>query len=144
MLADARAITTSARTSAAGVRLPVCPARRCVAGIETERLLVSEPIGTVDSMKTTVDRAGRLVIPKEIRDAVGLRPGMTLDARCIDGRITIEPEPLPVRLVECDGLLVMEALAPVEPLTSEMVEGTRDLLQRERVSLWSQPCRPVL
>ena len=83
-------------------------------------------------MKTTMDKAGRLVIPKEIRDAAGLRPGMTLDIRCADGRITIEPDSLPIRLVERDGLLVMEALVPVEPLTDEIVQETRELLWRER------------
>ena len=54
--------------------------------------------------------------------------------QCVDGRITIEPDPLPFRIEERDGLLVMEALVPVEPLTDAMVEETRELRGRERVS----------
>ncbi len=49
-------------------------------------------------MRTTIDRAGRLVIPKEIRDRAGLTPGMPLNIRVHNGVIEIEPEGLPVRL----------------------------------------------
>ena len=33
-------------------------------------------------MKTTIDKAGRLVIPKEIREKAGLEPGMEVKIRC--------------------------------------------------------------
>ena len=42
-------------------------------------------------MKTTIDKAGRVVIPKKIRDAAGIEPGMELDVRLCDGRVEIEP-----------------------------------------------------
>ena len=42
-------------------------------------------------MKTTIDRAGRLVIPKQIRDLVGLKPGVDLDIDYRHGAIVIEP-----------------------------------------------------
>ena len=43
-------------------------------------------------MKTTIDGAGRLVIPKQIREQVGLKPGMPLDIRVDNGVIEIEAE----------------------------------------------------
>ncbi len=43
-------------------------------------------------MKTTIDAAGRLVIPKKIREEAGLKPGTALDVRVRDGVIEIEPE----------------------------------------------------
>jgi AbrB family looped-hinge helix DNA binding protein len=85
-------------------------------------------------MKTTIDKAGRVVIPKKIREAIGLKPGTELDVRLCDGRIEIEPEPLPIRLVERDGLLVVEPLVPVEPLTVEMVNEVLEQLRAERGS----------
>jgi AbrB family looped-hinge helix DNA binding protein len=41
-------------------------------------------------METTIDRAGRVVIPKPIRDAAGLKPGAALSIEYRDGRIEIE------------------------------------------------------
>lgn len=90
--------------------------------------------GIVCGMKTSIDPAGRLVIPREIRRQAGLRPGMALDVRWNDGRIEIEPMSLPVKLV-CEGqLLVAVPETPVEPLTTETVEETRQALARERIT----------
>ena len=83
-------------------------------------------------MKTTIDPAGRLVIPKEIRREAGLRPGMPLDVRLREGRIEIEPAPLPVKLVRKGKLLVAVAARDVPALTSETVERTRRAIRRER------------
>ena len=83
-------------------------------------------------MKTTIDSAGRLVIPKEIRRQAGLRPGMELEVRWADGQIEIEPRLLPVRLVQQGPLLVAVADGEAEPLTNEMVEEIRESLRRER------------
>ena len=84
-------------------------------------------------MKTTIDKSGRVVIPKAIRDAAGLKPGMELDIRCEDGRIEIEPAPIPVKLVRRPGgMLVAVPLVPVEPLTNEMIQQTREAIWDER------------
>ena len=83
-------------------------------------------------MNTTMDAAGRLVIPKEIRRRAGLRPGMPLDVRVRDGRVEIEPSALPVRLVRRGRLLVAVPEAECSPLTAETVEETRRALERER------------
>ncbi|MBI4318987.1 MAG: AbrB/MazE/SpoVT family DNA-binding domain-containing protein [Chloroflexi bacterium] len=83
-------------------------------------------------MKTTIDDAGRLVIPKEIRRQAGLRPGVPLEVRWRDGRIELEVSPLPVKLVREGRLLVAVAQIEVEPLTSETVGETRVALASER------------
>jgi AbrB family looped-hinge helix DNA binding protein len=86
----------------------------------------------VDAMRTTIDAAGRVVIPKEVRTEAGIRPGMTVDVRWRDGRIEIEPAPLPVKLVRKGRLLVAVPLGEVDPLTTETVERIRCALQSER------------
>lgn len=83
-------------------------------------------------MKTTIDAAGRLVIPKEIRHQAGLRPGMPLEVRWHDGRIEIEPVATPVRLVRRGRLLVAVAESQGEELTAETVEEIRQELASER------------
>ncbi len=83
-------------------------------------------------MRTTIDAAGRLVIPKEIRDLARLQAGTPLEVRWRDGRIEIEPATLPVRLVRRGQLLVALPETEVEQLTAETVEETRRALANER------------
>jgi AbrB family looped-hinge helix DNA binding protein len=83
-------------------------------------------------MRTTIDSAGRLVIPKQVRREAGLKPGMPLDVRWRDGRIEIEPEPLPVKLVRKGRLLVAVPEGGAAVLGAEAVERTRRRLHRGR------------
>jgi AbrB family looped-hinge helix DNA binding protein len=83
-------------------------------------------------MKTTIDRAGRLVVPKKIREAAGILPGSELTIRVADGRIEIEPAPLEVQLVKRGPLTVALPRKRVSPLTPEVVEETLDRLRRRR------------
>jgi AbrB family looped-hinge helix DNA binding protein len=53
-------------------------------------------------MKTTIDHAVRLVIPKDIRRESGIKPGMPLEVRWGKGAIAITPAPLAVKL-EVEG-----------------------------------------
>lgn len=86
----------------------------------------------MSTMKIAIDSAGRLVIPKEIRREVHLKPGDQLEVRCREGRIELEPAPLAVRLVRKGELLVAVPLAGVSKLTRETVEETRRSLRAER------------
>ncbi len=59
-------------------------------------------------MKTTIDRAGRVVIPAAIRERAGLRPGAQIDIRIGDsGDITISRPVPPPKLVKVGGLTVV-------------------------------------
>jgi AbrB family looped-hinge helix DNA binding protein len=81
-------------------------------------------------MKTTIDRAGRLVVPKKIREAAGIVAGSELTIRVSDGRIEIEPAPLDVRLVKRGSLTVAVPRKRVPLLTPEAVGQTLDRLRR--------------
>jgi AbrB family looped-hinge helix DNA binding protein len=83
-------------------------------------------------MHATVDTAGRLVLPKEILQQAGLTPGMLLEVHWREGRIEIEPAPLPVKLVRQGRLLVAVPQQSVSPLRVEAVEQTRDARRQER------------
>ena len=80
-----------------------------------------------------MDRTGRLVVPKKLRDRAGLRPGQPLDVRYVDGRIEIEPVAAAVRVEDEGGVLVArtEAGADVQ-VTMDRVEATREALRDER------------
>jgi AbrB family looped-hinge helix DNA binding protein len=85
-------------------------------------------------MKTTIDQAGRLVIPKEIRREARLAPGAPLEVRWRDGRIEIEPAPAAVQLQRRGRLLVAVPQKKLAPLTPESVEQTRERLLEDRAS----------
>ena len=80
----------------------------------------------MDGMRTTIDRAGRLVIPKPIRDAAGVTAGAELEIRVANGRIEIEPAPLEVRLVKRGSVTVAVPRKAVPPLGREVVRQTRE------------------
>ena len=83
-------------------------------------------------MNTTIDSAGRLVIPREIRREARLKGGDSLEIRCREGRIEIETVPLPVRLVRRGELLVAVPKAEMSKLSREIVEESRQTLRAER------------
>jgi AbrB family looped-hinge helix DNA binding protein len=77
-------------------------------------------------MKTTIDAAGRLVIPKELREQAGIVPGMELEVRCRDGRIELEPSDGYVTLEERDGFLVGVPRGEFSPISAEEVQKLID------------------
>ena len=83
-------------------------------------------------MITTIDGAGRIVVPKEVREQARLSPGTRVDVRCRDGVVEIEPAPLPVRLRRRGTLLVAVPERRAARLTAAAVEQTRRRLRRER------------
>jgi AbrB family looped-hinge helix DNA binding protein len=77
--------------------------------LEAKVSLPGALIAIIPTMNTTIDAAGRLVIPKEIRRAAGLTANMPLELRCRDGVVEIEPAPVPVTLERRGRLLVAVA-----------------------------------
>ena len=57
-------------------------------------------------MRTTIDAGGRVVIPKSIRERLGLRPGAEVELAEADGRVEIRPALAPMEVVEVDGRMV--------------------------------------
>ena len=59
-----------------------------------------------NAMRTTIDKAGRVVIPAAVRERLGLLPGTPLDVTADDGAVTLTPAVPPPRLVRRHGRLV--------------------------------------
>jgi AbrB family looped-hinge helix DNA binding protein len=81
-------------------------------------------------MRTTIDGAGRLVIPKAARDELDLSPGTELELRVVDRRIEIEIPPTHMRLVGHNRGVVAVADREMPVLTVEMVRDTLDHVRR--------------
>ncbi len=57
-------------------------------------------------METTIDAVGRIVVPKPLRDALGLTPGATVDISRYGAGLQLTPAGRTARLVEESGALV--------------------------------------
>jgi AbrB family looped-hinge helix DNA binding protein len=83
-------------------------------------------------MNTTIDAAGRLVVPKAIREEAGLRPDVPLEIRCRDGCVEIEPAPRRVQRIKKGRVSVAVAVAPGAPLKSDTVRRIQGQLRGRR------------
>ncbi len=84
-------------------------------------------------MKTTIDGAGRVIVPKKIREAAQLQAGSELEVRIENGVIQLEPIARPVKFKVKGHLLVATRPEGSGTLTGEMVEATRESIRGERV-----------
>jgi len=80
-------------------------------------------------MRTTIDGAGRVVVPKAIRDELGLTGGQELEISARDGRIELDVPAVAIHLEERGGVVVA---VPDRELPSLTAEEVRDVLERTR------------
>ncbi|MDQ6641378.1 MAG: AbrB/MazE/SpoVT family DNA-binding domain-containing protein [Actinomycetota bacterium] len=78
-------------------------------------------------MKTTIDAAGRIVVPKAMRRRLGLEGPAEVQIELRDGAVEIRPEGREVQLVTGeDGRPLLRAPQGTPPLTDEDVRRMID------------------
>jgi AbrB family looped-hinge helix DNA binding protein len=80
-------------------------------------------------MRSSIDAAGRVVIPKALRERLGLRRGRPVDIRERDGLVEIAPAATPMSLARRGGGPVAVPHEKLPALTDEIV---RETLERTR------------
>ena len=81
-------------------------------------------------MRTTIDSAGRIVVPKPLRDELGLQPGQVLELEVSDGRLQVEVAPVDIRLVRRRYGPVAVADQKLPTLTADIVRHTLERIRR--------------
>lgn len=80
-------------------------------------------------MRTTIDSAGRVVVPKAVREAMGLTAGREVDVVFTDGRIEIELAPANVQIKHSEPLPWLMPTRAMPALTDgevrDAIESTR-------------------
>ncbi|MGH8925872.1 MAG: AbrB/MazE/SpoVT family DNA-binding domain-containing protein [Acidimicrobiia bacterium] len=77
-----------------------------------------------------MDRSGRIVVPKPIRDRLSLRGGEELEIIERDGVIEVWPAPLEIEIMETPEGPVAVPKTHVPPLTTDLVRETLEKIRR--------------
>jgi AbrB family looped-hinge helix DNA binding protein len=68
-------------------------------------------------MKARVDSVGRVVLPKPLREALGLRPGSLVEISRYGAGLQLVPEGRTARIVDEDGVPVVVGDTPIDDET---------------------------
>lgn len=84
-------------------------------------------------METTLDRFGRIVIPKKIREHFNLKAGSPIRIEEVDQTIVLKPVQGEPNLVLKDGVLIFSG-TPIGDLEKALDEDRKDRLK----SMWGK------
>ena len=80
-------------------------------------------------MKVAIDGVGRIVIPKPLREELGISGPTDLELTAADGRLELTVPDVPAHIEEQDGFSV---IAPEQPIASLSVAEARAAIERIR------------
>ena len=81
-------------------------------------------------MHVSIDKAGRVVIPKPVRDELGFSPDTPLEAEVVDGRLELSAPHEPAKIVE--GPYGPVVAATGTPITDEEIRRTLEAVRDRR------------
>ena len=81
-------------------------------------------------MRSAIDSAGRVVIPKALRERLGLGRGRAIEISERDGKIEIEPLSTPMSLLSRHGNPVAVPQGRLPALTDDVVRATIERTRR--------------
>ena len=77
-----------------------------------------------------MDAAGRVVIPKSLREAIGLGDGGEVDIQLTDGALIVTPPTVRKSVVDRNGRATIVPDEDVPPLSDAVVREVLDLIRR--------------
>jgi AbrB family looped-hinge helix DNA binding protein len=77
-----------------------------------------------------MDAAGRVVIPKSLREAIGLGDGGEVDIQLTDGALIVTPPTVRKRVVDRNGRATIVPDEDLPPLSDDVVRDVLDVIRR--------------
>jgi AbrB family looped-hinge helix DNA binding protein len=81
-------------------------------------------------MRAAIDSAGRVVIPKALREAIGLGDGGEVEIQLVDGALVVAPPTVRKRVEDRDGRATVVADQKLPPLPDHVVRDVLDAVRR--------------
>lgn len=81
-------------------------------------------------MRTTIDGAGRIVVPKAMREELGLYGGQEVELTTLDGKLEVAVPPTNLRLERSGRHLVAVPTKRQPKLTAQLVRDTLEKVRR--------------
>ena len=81
-------------------------------------------------MRATIDAAGRVVIPKSLREAIGLGDGGEIEIQLVDGALLVAPPTVRKRVEQRDGRATIVTEEALPPLPDHVVRDVLDSVRR--------------
>ena len=91
--------------------------------------------GIINGMKVTIDAAGRIVVPKAVRDRFRLIAGSVLELDENPGELVLRPAENKPSMIQRDGFWVYIGEVPAGFNWDTMIEDDRDERAREILGL---------
>ena len=85
-------------------------------------------------MKVSVDRDGRIVIPKSVRREMHLEPGDTLELECQGDRVTLRPARKPASLRMVDGVWLVRTSVALSAASVREASEQAHLEREDRIA----------
>jgi bifunctional DNA-binding transcriptional regulator/antitoxin component of YhaV-PrlF toxin-antitoxin module len=81
-------------------------------------------------MRVAIDGVGRLVIPKALREELGVHGPADLELTATDGRLELTVADVPARVEEREGFPVIVTEGPMEPMSLAEARGAVERVRR--------------
>lgn len=81
-------------------------------------------------MHVSIDSAGRVVVPKQFRDELGLSPEVPLEIDVVDGHLELSAPHKPAKIVQGPNGPVVAATGT--PITGEEIRRTLEAVRERR------------
>ena len=81
-------------------------------------------------MRVAIDSAGRMVIPKSLREAIGLADGGEVEVQLADGALIVAPPTVRKRIESRDGRATIVAEEELPPMSDHVVRDVLDAVRR--------------